>query len=103
MVSKTWNGYAVATDPKHAQELVNRHRELVGPILGEWVERDAETGLAEDFQRRARTPVEHVELKTALCTHSTHPLHNSIAALYTPYVWRMSNLWYRQNYKRLTL
>ncbi len=87
----------------HVQELVDRSSELVGAILSEWVERDAETGLPEDFQRRARTPGEHVELKAVLSAIGAHPLHDGVASLYSPHVWSMSNVYYRQDEKRRTL
>ena len=77
---------------KHVQELVDRSRELVGLVLCEWVEGDAETGLPEDLQGRASTPVEHIELNAILpASIGAHSLHNGIAGLSIPSIWRMSD------------
>ena len=49
------SGELKARDP---QEVLDRSREVVRLIFGEWVERVSQAGLSEDFERGAPTPAE---------------------------------------------
>ena len=64
-----------------SQERLDGRPELVGFVAREVVESVPEADLADDLQRRAAHPRQHVNLSDAAVTTGVYPLGNRVAGL----------------------
>ena len=66
---------------RSSQERLDGGAELVGLVAREVVKGVPEADLADDLQRRAAHPREHVDLSDAAATTGAYPLGNRVAGL----------------------